>query len=131
MHSRLTDDTGKLIMRLALGVMILLHGISKLTNGVGFIEGALTSAGLPAVLAYGAYLGEVVGPILLILGLFGRIGAALIVINMLFAIGLSHLGGVLQINQFGGWQIELEGMYLFTAIALLLTGPGRFSINGR
>lgn len=131
MGSSLTEDTGKLIMRLALGVLILLHGIAKLIGGITSIEGMVTSIGLPAVVAYGVYLGEVVGPILLIFGFYARIGAVLIAVNMLFAIALAHLGQLGQFSDSGGWQLELQGMFLFTAIALFLMGPGRFSVHGR
>jgi len=130
MGSELTTDTGKLIMRLALGVLILFHGIAKLTGGVSGIEGMATSAGLPGILAYGVYLGEVVGPVLLILGFYARVGAALIAVNMLFAIGLVHLGDLGQFTSTGGWRLELQGMYLFTSIGLFLTGPGRFRVGG-
>ncbi|WP_018173970.1 MULTISPECIES: DoxX family protein [unclassified Thioalkalivibrio] len=123
------DDTGKLILRLALGVMILLHGIDKISGGVGHIEGMLAGAGLPGVLAYGAYIGEVLAPVLLIIGLYARIGAVLIAVNMLFAIGLAHADEVVQLTQHGGWAIELQAMFLFSAIALALTGPGRLAIN--
>ena len=54
-------DIGKLILRLVLGGTILLHGIAKLTGGIEFISGSVTSAGLPAFVAYGVYVGEVVG----------------------------------------------------------------------
>ncbi len=48
-------DLGKLIIRLTLGGLMLFHGIAKLLNGVGFIEGELASHGLPTFLAYGVY----------------------------------------------------------------------------
>lgn len=131
MGSGLTEDTGKLIIRCVLGVLILFHGVAKLTGGIPSIEGMVTSAGLPGILAYGVYLGEVVGPILLIAGFYARTGAALIAVNMLFAIGLAHSGQLSQFTDTGGWQLELQGMFLFTAIALVLIGPGRFSVNPR
>ncbi len=123
------DSVGKLILRLVLGGTVLLHGIAKLAGGVGGIAGMLSASGLPTVLAYGAYVGEVVGPVLLILGWYSRAGAALIAINMLFAIGLAHRGEVFALGPQGGWAIELQAMFLFTAVALALTGPGRYSIN--
>lgn len=129
MGSQMTDDLGKLIMRLALGVLVLLHGIAKITGGIGGISGMVASAGMPEFLAYGVYLGEVVGPVLLIIGLYARIGALLIAVNMLFAIGLAHLHQLSLLSDTGGWQLELQGMFLFTAIALFLTGPGRLSIK--
>ena len=125
------NDVGKLILRLTLGILILLHGISKLTKGVGGIEGMLQGAGLPAFLAYGAYLGEVLGPLLLIVGFYGRVGAALIAVNMLFAVGLAHSSEIFMLAQSGGWKLELQGMFLFSAIALAIMGPGRLSVNDR
>ena len=125
------SDLGKLILRVALGVMILLHGIDKLLHGIGPIQGMATGMGLPAFVAYGVYLGEVVAPILLILGFYARIGAILIAINMLFAIALAHSGEIFSLNAHGAWAIELQGMFLFTALALAVMGPGRFGINRR
>ena len=124
-------DLGKLVLRLALGMLILLHGIAKLKGGVAPIEGMLQAHGLPAFLAYGAYVGEVLAPLLVIAGFHARIGAALMAINMLFAIALAHMGQLGQLNDTGGWAIELQAMYLAAAIAVALVGPGRLSINQR
>lgn len=130
MHNDL-NDTGKLVLRLTLGILILLHGIAKLTHGIEPIEGMVTGMGMPAFFAYGVYAGEVLGPILLIIGFYARLGAALIAINMLFAIALAHTSELTSITQTGGWALELQGMFLFTAIALMLMGPGRFGVNQR
>ena len=130
MHNDL-NDTGKLILRLTLGILILLHGIAKLTNGIAPIEGMVTGMGLPAFTAYGVYAGEILGPLLLIAGFYARIGAALIAINMLVAIALAHASEVTSLGQTGGWALELQGMFLFTAIALMLMGPGRFAVSQR
>ncbi|WP_129643001.1 DoxX family protein [Peristeroidobacter agariperforans] len=127
----MNDNTGKLILRLALGILILLHGIAKIKGGVGGLSGAVTAAGLPAFVTYGVYVGEVLAPILVLLGWYCRIGAGLIAINMLFAIALVHQAELTVIGKTGGWALELQGMFLFTAIALALLGPGRFSLNGK
>lgn len=125
------DDTGKLVLRLALGILILLHGIAKIRNGVGGIEDMVTAMGMPGFVAYGVYAGEVLGPLLLIVGFYARIGAALIAANMVFAIVLVHAGELTSLTRNGGWALELQGMFLFTAIALLFMGPGRIGINQR
>lgn len=127
----MNESAGKLILRLALGVLILLHGIAKLIGGVGGLTGAVTAAGLPGFVVYGVYIGEVVAPILVLLGWYSRIGAAVIAINMLFAIALVHRAEVFALGGSGGWAIELQGMFLFTAIAVALIGPGRYSINSK
>ena len=127
----MNESIGKLILRLVLGVSILLHGIAKLTGGIGGIAGMVAGAGLPSFVAYGVYIGEVIGAILLLLGWYSRIGAALIAINMLFAIGLAHSAQIFALNDNGGWAIELQAMFLFTAIALAIMGPGRYSLNAK
>jgi putative oxidoreductase len=127
----MSDDVGKLILRLALGVLILLHGIGKLSKGVSGIEGMLQGIGLPASLAFGVYIGEVLAPILVILGLYARVGAGLIAVNMLFAILLAHRDELLVLGKQGGWALELQGMFLFTALAIAFIGPGRYSVNRR
>jgi putative oxidoreductase len=91
----------------------------------------VTGMGMPAFVAYGVYAGEVLGPLLLIIGFYARIGAALIAISMLFAFRLAHMTELTSLTQNGGWALELQGMFLFTAVALALMGPGRISINQR
>ena len=131
MNPAMQQDLGKLVLRLSLGILVLLHGIAKLTGGIGGIVGIVEGAGLPGVLGYGALVGEVLGPLMLILGFHARIGAALVAINMLFAIGLAHMGELATLTEQGGWALELQGMFLFTAIALVCLGPGRWSVNQR
>lgn len=131
MNQARLDDTGKLIIRVVLGFVMLLHGIAKLTGGIGGIQGMLGGAGLPEFMAWGVYLGEVLGPVLLIIGFYARIGAALVAINMLMAVALAHMGQVFLLNDQGGWAIELQALMLFTAIGLIFTGPGRYAINTR
>ncbi|QDA57925.1 DoxX family protein [Thermomonas aquatica] len=125
------DDLGRLALRIALGLLILLHGISKLRNGLGPIEEMVVAHGMPSFVAYGVLVGEVVAPLMLLLGFHARIGGLLIAINMLFAFALVHMGQLAQLNEQGGWALELQGMYLAAGVALALLGPGRYSINQR
>ena len=125
------NDTGKLILRLALGSLILLHGISKLSSGIDGIASMVTADGLPAYVAYGVYIGEVLAPLMVIAGWYSRIGAGIIAVNMLFAVALVHRGDVFALGESGGWALELQGMFLFTAMAIVCLGPGRYSVNGR
>lgn len=124
-------DTALLVLRLVLGILMLFHGISKIPPPPEFIISALGKAGLPSVLAYGVYLGEIVAPILIIVGIWTRLGALLIVANMIVAVLAAHTGDLFKLNDQGGYQLELQAFYLFTAVALAFTGAGRFSIGGR
>lgn len=125
------DDLGKLVLRLALGILILLHGIAKVKGGVGFITPLVTGMGLPPWLSYGVYIGEIVAPIMVILGLFTRIGAFIIFVNMAFAIVLVHRPELLTITKQGGWALELQAMFMFTALALTFLSPGRYAMTRR
>lgn len=124
------SDLGKLVLRLTLGLLMLLHGIAKLKNGVDFIGPALAEHGLPQQVAYLAYVGEVLAPVLLIIGLWSRIGALIVVVNMLFAVGLMHMGQLGELGKSGGWALELQAFYLFTALSVALLGAGRYSVGG-
>lgn len=124
-----SDALGKLIFRLTLGGLMLFHGVAKVTNpgSLQFISGKLVELGLPDALAYGVYVGEVLAPILVIIGLFARIGGLLIAVNMVFAILLVHMGDLTVITDSGGWLLELQAFYLFGGLSLLFMGSGDFA----
>ncbi len=125
-----SQDLGKAVLRIVLGLLILLHGISKLINGPGFVTQMVTQAGYPPALAYLVYIGEVVAPVLLILGIWTRLGAVIVVVNMLVAISLVHTKQLGMLADTGGWALELQGMYLAGALAVALLGAGRLSVGG-
>lgn len=125
------DDVGKLVLRLAVSILIMLHGVAKLNTGLEPIMGMLQSHGLPPELAYGVYLGEIIAPLFVLIGVWTRASAWFIVINMLFAVGLAHLGDLAKLGPQGGWALELQGLYLFGALAIALMGAGTISAAGR
>lgn len=124
-------DAALLVLRVVLGVLILLHGLSKLPPPPAFVASELVKHGLPSMLAYGVYIGEIVAPVLIIVGVWTRLAALVMAINMVVAILLVHVPQLLQLDKEGGYSLELQAMYLFVAIALVLTGAGRYSVGGR
>jgi putative oxidoreductase len=124
------NDAGKLILRVALAAMLLFHGVAKLSGGIGFVADMLAKAGLPAVFGYGVYIGEVVAPLLILVGLFTRPAALIVAINMIVAVLLAHTSQFFTLNETGGWALELQGMFFFAAVAVALLGAGRYSIGG-
>ena len=124
------DDLGKLILRLSVGILMLFHGVDKILNpgSVDWIGGQLTGIGLPPEIAYGVYLGEVVAPLMVILGVLTRLGGLIMVGNMVFAVVLVHLGEIFMLTQNGGWQLELQGLFLFGSLAILFLGAGRYAL---
>lgn len=129
--SKPTDDIGKLILRLGVGGMMLFHGVAKLINleSLGFIKSRLQTVDLHPVVAYGVYLGEIVAPILIIIGLYSRFGGLLVFVNMIFAIFLVHADELLQLTNHGGWQLELQMFYLLGGLLILLMGSGRYAVK--
>ena len=126
-----SDDIGKLVLRLTLGVLLLLHGIAKILNpgSIGGIGGMLAAKGLPEFIAYGVFIGEVLAPLLMIPGIFTRVGGLITVGNMVFAIYLSHAQQLFMISKSGGWQLELQGFYLFCGLAVCLLGSGKIAVR--
>jgi putative oxidoreductase len=128
LHS--TNDHGKLVLRVVLALLLLFHGVSKLSGGIGFIAGMLEKVGAPAALGYLVYVGEVVAPLLILIGLYTRGAALIVAINMVVALLLVHTSQFFTMSDTGGWALELQGMYLGAAIVIALLGAGRFSVGG-
>lgn len=124
-------DIGMLILRVVLGIIILLHGINKVNAGIGSITQHVSASGLPEFIAYGVYIGEVIAPIMLILGLFTRLGGLIIVINIIFAICLAHMNLLFSLKDNGGYALELQIMFLVVAMVIAIIGGGRFAILKR
>ena len=108
-------------MRLSAGLIFILHGAGKVNPGfLNFME----YLGLPPEMQYLIVLAEVGGGIVLIFGIFSRIGAAAISIVMLGAIFL--VKNAQSIDGDGG--VELDLILLATALVIIVAGPGRVSI---
>ena len=124
------DDAGKLVLRLAVGILMLMHGLHKLADGIAGISAMVLANGWPSWIAYGVYLGEIVAPMLIIVGLLTRASAVIVVLNLVVAVYLAHSHQLFHLTKHGGWFLELQGLYLFGALAIALLGAGRFSIGG-
>ena len=124
-------DLGRLVLRVTLALLLLLHGVSKLIGGIGFIGGMLEKMGLPGAIGYLVYVGEVIAPVLILVGVWTRLAALLVAGNMIVAVLLVHTKEFFSMTQTGGWALELQGMYFFAAIALALLGAGRYCLAGR
>ena len=121
-------DLGLLLLRIAVAVVVIFHGFYKLKHGVAWIGGPLGRVGLPAWLAYGTFIAEVVAPVLLIVGYLARWAALVISFDMFMAVVLVLRPRLLTINQGGGgWGIELEALICLSALTIVIAGTGRFA----
>ena len=123
------DDIGKLILRVSIGGLLLMHGIAKLSNGIGWMAGMLAGVGLPAFFGYGVYVGEVVAPLFLLAGKFTRPAGLIVAFNMLVATLLARRDSITELNAGGGWDIELEMLFLLGGVALWFLGSGRYALS--
>lgn len=122
-------DMGKLLLRIMLGGLMLFHGIGKLSHGIDFVKGTLTANGLLEMMAYGVYVGEIIAPLMLLIGFKSRIAGAIIAFNMIMALFLVHSNELLRISDTGGLTIELQLFYLFSSIAIILLGSGKYAVK--
>lgn len=125
-----------LLLRLALGIVILPHGLQKTAGwfgGHGFsatMEG-FTGMGIPAVFAFLAIVAESAGAAALIAGFTTRIAAFGVAVTMIVA-GLVHRAAGFFMNWTGqkaGEGFEFHILAVGIALALILSGGGRFSLD--
>lgn len=122
-------DLALLFLRLALAAVLLYHGVPKLMN-FGATVGAFQSMNLPAptLTAGFALLAEVVGGILILIGVASDIAALLVIIDMLGAIAFVHWGNGFDFTK-GGWEHPFT--VLVMALTVALAGPGRHTIGSK
>jgi putative oxidoreductase len=124
-----SDDLGKLILRLTVGGLLLFHGVGKITGGVGWMAPMLAASHVPGFVAYGVYVGEVVAPILILLGVLTRPAALIVAFDLVMAIYLVRLNDVFALNEVGAPRVELELFYILASLAIFFLGGGRFGIT--
>ena len=114
---------GPLPLRILAGIAFIIHGLPKISNIVGTEHFFTNMIGLPAVMALPIGLLEVIGGIALLVGVLTRIGSILFIIEM---IG-STIVAKLSRGFVGGYELDL--LLMAISISLLMTGPGRISIE--
>jgi len=124
------DDLAKLILRIACGGILVFHGVFKVFTDIQHVKDMVSNAGLPSAVAYGSIIGEFIAPLFLIAGFKTRIAALIIAFNMLMTVLVAHRNLVFRINDFGGWMIETNMLFMFMALAIVFAGAGRYSVSG-
>jgi putative oxidoreductase len=131
--SRLPGAAGLalLLLRLVLGAAFILHGSAKLHDPTGWASRVLPS--VPAWLQALAAFAELGGGIALILGALTRLFALLLACNMavaVFGVLIPHHARFVDDSP-GASSYEKPLAYLAVMLALLLCGPGRYSLDAR
>ncbi|HET6807457.1 MAG TPA: DoxX family protein [Nitrososphaera sp.] len=114
---------GPLPIRILAGIAFIIHGLPKLSNIAGTEDFFANMIGLPAAMALPIGLLEVIGGIALLVGALTRVASILLIIEM---IG-STIVAKLSRGFVGGYELDL--LLMAISISLLLTGPGRISVE--
>lgn len=123
------QNIGLLILRLSIGGLMLFHGYDYLIHGVDSIASLFKKNGIPEFMAYSVYLGELIAPLLLILGYRSRLASLFIAATMVVAILLAHPNDIFKLGEYGNWALELNGLYLFGSLSILLLGGGKLALS--
>lgn len=123
------NDLGIFITRIAIGFPMLVYGISKIIHGIGFIEQMMAQQGLPPFLAYGVFIGEIMAPVMIILGFRIRLAGLAFAANCFTAIILAQTGNIFKLNEFGGWALELLVIYMLCGLSFFFTGAGKYAVS--
>ena len=107
------------------------HREIKLINGINFLGDLLSKVSLPPIMRYGVFIGEIIAPILLVIGYKTRIAALFVAFNMFMTVYLAHRELVFTIKSSGSWAIELNALFFFGALALFFTGGGKYCVSSK
>jgi len=126
-----SEDVAKLLLRISVGVMILFHGFNKVISGISGVRYLTTNAGLPEFFAYGVFIGELVFPVLIILGLYARVASIGVAFTMLMAIFLAYGSSLFELGKHGAPVFELPFLYFIMSIVIFLQGSGKYAVNSK
>ncbi|MBZ5752743.1 DoxX family protein [Metabacillus rhizolycopersici] len=124
------NEVGKVILRVVLGLIFFIHGLSKFQGGINNTVGFFDSIGIPGFMAYVVALIELIGGIALILGIGTRIVSVLFAVIMLGAIFTAKLPlGLLGNGQMAGYELDLA--LLAMSIYLAFANKSAFSLDNK
>ena len=116
------------IMRVVLGILFLAHGIAKLQMGLGNVDAWFSSMGISGFLAYLVAALELVGGVLLIVGLFTRYVSALFTVMLIGAIiTMKFSMGLLGTDGMAGYELDIA--FILVSIYLVVAERTRLSLD--
>ncbi|MBW2936761.1 DoxX family protein [Aureisphaera sp. CAU 1614] len=120
---------GLFLLRASIAFTMLLYGINKLIFGIEYIKDLLDQYGLPTFLSYGVFIGEIIAPILIIIGLRAKLAGLFFGIFCFIAILLDRIPDVLSLNENGGWSIGLIFIYMIFGLSIFFIGAGKYALS--
>ncbi|ASM40743.1 DoxX family protein [Campylobacter sp. RM12327] len=124
-----SHSIGLLFLRVFLGICVLMHGIFKLNNGIAGVKSMLVASGLPQIMSYGVYIGEVLAPLMIIFGVFTRFAAFILFGTCCVIFYVANASAPFALTSNGGFVAEILYLYIGCAICLIFCGGGKFSLT--
>lgn len=125
-------DAGRLLLRILVAGLMLFHGIAKVSHGIDWIAADLAAKGIPSFVAYGVFIGEIIAPVMVILGILTAPAAVVILINMLVAmLMVNAFDHVMDVTKVGAWALETDAFYVVGCLAIILLGSGKYAIASK
>lgn len=129
MSAALRQNLGLLVLRLSVGILMFLHGVYYVRYGIDMVVEPVVQNGLPKAFAYLIFLGELIAPAFMIVGVYTRLAGLMVATTMAFSVILAHRDLIFTLNEMGAWPVELNGLYCFGALAVALLGSGKFALK--
>ena len=125
------EDVAKLVLRVTVCAMMMVGGWAVL-HGEQAIRDTLVRWHMPTELAYSSLFFEEIAPLMVILGVFARLGASAMVFWMVMAFALAHIdtGHIFELDANAvGWRVEGPFFFLACSLCVALLGAGRYGLN--
>jgi putative oxidoreductase len=120
-------STGLLVLRFVAGLAFMFHGYGKIQNPFGWMG---ADAGVPGILQALAAISEFGGGLCWMLGLLTPLASFGLACTMTVAVWTHAVVlGDPFVPKGPGGSYELASIYFCIALLLLLSGPGRFSVD--
>jgi len=123
------DDIGKLVLRITVSLLLVLHGIGKIARGIAWMHGPLAAYHLPFFIGYGVYVGEVIAPVLILVGFLTRPAALVVVFDIIMAVVLVAWHRLFELTKGGSYALEAEAFFLLLGLVIFFQGPGKYSAS--
>jgi len=116
------------MIRITVGAILFVHGWGKIKTGIAGLAGYLDKVGLapPVPLAYVVFVNETIGAACIVLGLFTRLFAASIAIELAVALWIVHYAKGFGASAGGYEYVLMWGIIMF---AIALRGGGPYSLD--
>ncbi len=125
------ENNGLLLIRLAVGLLILIAGLQKAMNPDQLAQYAalMSQINLPKQAVYVIFLFEIVVPMMLILGVLSRLAAGITIAYLLIAIFAISPGKLFTLIPGSGHALESEFFFLLASLAICFLGSGEKALK--